>query len=531
MTTSSLRRRCTWFVLLFCVVLNLFFVVNQGAWDSDLGGDPDEAAHAVTSLMVRDYLAGGWRQPPLGFAKQFYEDFPKVALGHYPPGFYCLAGLWLLPSATIKSLLLLQVALSACLASLVYRLASKLVSLPAAILTGLLMAALPTMLKQTQLIMSDMFVTILCLLAVALWRDYLNRPSMRRAAGFGLVAAAAILTKGSAMGLCAVPLLALALTGQWHLLKSASCWFSGLPVALLAGPWMFYSTKITAEGMIHRPLQKFFPEAASYYSRAMPQILGWPLMATALVGVVFLGIRCRTKSSQATLAATVCAMSAGMLLIILVIPAGLNERYLLPLLPTLLVGSLLTIDRLCDMLPKYRRTALFVLAIGSFSQVAAWPTKDVHGFSQAATRSGVPTTRSEVSKWLVTSDPRGEGAIIAAAAFDCQQRSPSLLRVCRGSKELASSDWMGRDYQSPFVDDAAILRHLDKLQINRVFVDLSVPAAKRLPHELLLHNAMQSATSTWKLDFDQPITRRPGETGRLIVYKRLSNSQPAKASD
>lgn len=527
MPNHSLRRRCTWFVLLTCLVLNCFFVVSQGAWTSDLGGDPDEAAHAVTSLMVRDFLDGGWRQPPLGFAKRFYEDFPKVALGHYPPGYYCLAGLWLLPVASIKSLLLLQAVLSAFLAALVYRLASKLVSLPGAIVAGLLMAVLPVSLGQIQLVMSDTFLTLLCLLAVTLWRDYLNRPSMGRAAGFGLLAAAAILTKGSAMGLCVVPPVATALVGRWHLLKSTSWWFSGLPAALLAGPWMLYSTKITAEGMIHRPLHEFVPEAVAYYGRAMPHTLGWVLAVLAFAGVVCLGARAWTQARGGALAASLCAMLAGMLLIILVVPAGLNGRYLLPVLPTLLVGALLMADHQCAVLPKYRWMALLSVTVGGFMQVVDWPTKEVRGFGMAVAQSGIPASATDMSNWLVASDPRGEGAIIAAAAFNCPQRSPSSLRVYRGSKELASSDWMGRDYRSPFVDEAGLLEHLDKLRVSRVFVDLSGAVAKRLPHEKLLQSAMQSANDRWTIDFEQTITRRLGETGTLLVYKRTA--APASA--
>ena len=522
MPNHSLRRRCTWFILLICLILNCFFVVTQGAWTSDLGGDPDEAAHAVTSLMVRDFLDGGWRQPPLGFAKRFYADFPKVALGHYPPGYYCLAGVWLLPVASIKSLLLLQASLSACLSALVYRLASKLVSLPGAIVAGLLMAVLPVSLGQIQLVMSDTLLTLLCLLSVALWRDYLNHPSMGRAAGFGLMAATAILTKGSAMGLCVVPPVATALVGRWQLLKTPSWWFSGLPVAVLAGPWMFFSTKITAEGMIHRPLHEFVPEAATYYGRAMPHTLGWVLSILAFAGLVRLSTTAWNHVRGGALAASLCAMLAGMLLIIFVVPAGLNDRYLLPVMPVLLVGALLMADHLCAMLPRHRWMALLSVTAGGFMHVVDWPTKEVHGFGTVVAQSGIPASATDASNWLVASDPRGEGAIIAAAAFNCPQRSPSTLRVYRGSKELASSDWMGRDYQSPFADETALLNHLDKLHVSRVFVDLSGPVAKRLPHEKLLHAAMESADNHWTLDFEQPITRRPGETGTLLVYKRTS---------
>jgi hypothetical protein len=185
------RRRLTWLVFATCLILNLVFVTTQGAWQSDLAGDPDEAAHAVTSLMLRDYLAGGWKQPPMTFAQQYYADFPKVALGHYPPGYYLLAGAWMLPGASVPALFVLQAALGAALCAVLYRIVSKAGGTWAGVVSALLMSMLPTGLKQIQLVMSDTLVVLLGLTAALIWRDYLNRPTVRRSLGFGLVAAAA----------------------------------------------------------------------------------------------------------------------------------------------------------------------------------------------------------------------------------------------------------------------------------------------------------------------------------------------------
>lgn len=519
-TQSLLRRRSTWLVLLISLTFNLGFIATRGGWTSDLGGDPDEAAHAVTSLMVRDYLAEGWGKSPMAFANQYYADFPKVALGHYPPGFYLLAGLWLLPWVSVQSLLILQCLLAAGLAALTYRVASKLTSMPAAFMAGLLITLLPVSLKQNQLIMSDTLMILFSVLAAVSWKDYLNRPSLRRAAGFGLLATAAILTKGSAMALCIIPPLTTMLCGRWHLLKTVSWWFSALPVAVLAGPWMLYSAKITAEGMSHVPLREFAPEALVFYVHELPRMLGVLLTLLAIAGIALLLKTSRAQSRDSALSAALCAMLAGTLLIILLVPAGLAGRYLLPALPALLVGAMMAADRLCLRLRQYRSiglAAIFAVALGEFAEL---PSKDVNGFGSAVSKSLPDYTNNQTTRWLVASDPRGEGAIIAAAAFACPQRTPSLLRVYRGSKELATSDWMGRGYQAAFVSTAQLLEQLDKLHITRVFVDLSVPPDRQQPHEQLLLTAMQSADDSWHLAFEQPVTRQPGKTGVLRVYQR-----------
>lgn len=527
MTQNIVRRRSTWLVLLISLALNLGFVVTRGGWTSDLGGDPDEAAHAVTSLMVRDYLAEGLGRSPMAFANQYYADFPKVALGHYPPGFYLLAGVWLLPWASVQSLLILQCLLAASLATLTYRQASKLMSMPAAFMAGMLISLLPVSLKQNLLIMSDTLVVLLSVLAAVSWKDYLNHPSVRRAAGFGLLAAAAILTKGSAMALCIIPPLATALCSRWQLLKTVSWWFSAVPVAVLAGPWMLYSAKITAEGMIHVPLREFAPEAFVFYGHELPRMLGILLTLLTIAGIALLLRASRSQGRDSALSAVFCSMLAGTVLIIILVPAGLAGRYLLPALPALLMGAMLAADRVSLRVSQYRPYVLAAIFTVGLGEVAVLPSKEVHGFGSAVSKSLPDYVSKQATHWLIASDPRGEGAVIAAAAFACPQRSPSLLRVHRGSKELASSDWMGRGYQTAFVNNDQLLDHLDQMKITRVFVDLSAPPERQLPHERQLLSAMKSANDRWNLDFEQPVTRRPGEMGVLRGYRRAS---PATAN-
>jgi 4-amino-4-deoxy-L-arabinose transferase-like glycosyltransferase len=514
------RRRLTWLVFATSLAINLFFVSTRGAWHSDLAGDPDEAAHAVTSLMIRDYLAGGWKQPPLAFAERYYADFPKVALGHYPPGYYLLAGVAMLPVADISTLFVLQAILGAALVTVLYRLVSKVGGVWPGLAAAGLLAVLPAHLKLMQLVMSDILVALLALAAAMLWRDYLNKPASRRALGFGMVTAMAILTKGSAMGLCAIPPLATLFSGRLALLKRPSWWLCAAPVVVLAAPWMLYSSKITAEGMMHVPLSKFIPDAASYYFQTLGTAMGWPLAALGAVGIVVMVLRSK-PSGETHQAASLAALTCGTVLIILLVPAGLTERYLMPCMPVILAGAVLLP---CTSPPRTRSRVLTlsaVIAAGALT-MAGWPEKQISGFSEAVEKSGVPALNSGVSaRWLVASDPRGEGAIIAAAAFECPQRSPSLLRVYRGSKELAKSDWMGRGYQAAFEDAGALLEHLDRRGITRVFVDHSAPESARKDHERLLEAALDASKDRWTLDFEQPVKRSRLQAGHLRIYRRL----------
>jgi hypothetical protein len=60
------------------------------------GGHPDEAAHLVTSLMARDFVAGLDFRHPWQFAQQYYFHYPKVMIGIWQPTFYSALGIWFL---------------------------------------------------------------------------------------------------------------------------------------------------------------------------------------------------------------------------------------------------------------------------------------------------------------------------------------------------------------------------------------------------------------------------------------------------
>ena len=48
----------------------------------------------------------------MAFAQAYYTAFPKVArAGHYPPGYYLLAGVWLLLVPSIQGLFLCSLGL------------------------------------------------------------------------------------------------------------------------------------------------------------------------------------------------------------------------------------------------------------------------------------------------------------------------------------------------------------------------------------------------------------------------------------
>src|SRR4051812_44677913 len=121
-------------LIVFIVAFDLAFLMQKwsGAYDSEFGAHPDEAAHCVTGLFVRDafaeagkYVRGGFHGSPAAvakeFADEFYQHYPKVALGVWPPAFYVLQAAWTFPfGASRFSLMLLMAALAAGVATIIF---------------------------------------------------------------------------------------------------------------------------------------------------------------------------------------------------------------------------------------------------------------------------------------------------------------------------------------------------------------------------------------------------------------------------
>lgn len=527
MTSRHLLMLC-----LFAVTAGAALLLDHRL-DMDLGGDPDEPAHAVTSLMVRDYLAGGFLQPPAEFAKRYYADFPKVAIGHYPPVYYLFGGLALLAWPRPETLLLLQGCIAAAVAWVTWLFGRRMMSDLAAGAAGLLTILLPLMLKIQEMAMADLLLTLLVLLAARSWVRFLESPGVRPALAFGLLAAAAILTKGSGLMLGAVPVLSLVLLSRVSLLKDWRWWLAGVPVGLLAFPWMLLTAKITREGMVEQGMAEYFREALPAYLNEWHHSHGLLLILLACMGLACFLVRCVRRRSVTSEQAVLLSILAGGAAILLLVPAGITSRYLAPLVPFLALlaacGALLLIERL-PLLRNWKGfVSVMVLLAGLIQPWQMFWAKEVHGFSEAVSKvlpDIAAATPQIQAHWLVSSDPRGEGGIIAEAAFRLAQRAPSPLRVHRASKDLSTSDWLGRGYQMADRTEKQMLARLDSLKVDTVFLDQSMRENQRMAHHELLARSLASAPEVWKLAGTVSVTRMSWEKGEMRIYRRQPRVGP-----
>ncbi|MDB6137169.1 MAG: hypothetical protein JWO94_241 [Verrucomicrobiaceae bacterium] len=513
--SSPLRWLLCWLAFL-AIVLSL--QAWHGAYRCDLGGDPDEAAHAVTSLMVRDYMAHGLGQNPKHFADAYYARFPKVALGHYPPGFYVVAGLWLLPFASIGSLLVLHAVLIATLGILTTWCALRCLPCGLAVATGLLLCLSAPITKIAVLVMSDVLVAIACLISAIAFASYLDKPRVAAALAFGFAAAFAILTKGSGWMLALLPPLAIAFTGRWSLLLKPSLWVAPVPVIVLALPWQLYSYGMTEGGMSGLTPMQHFQTALPFYFDAAVDSFGIPVLLLLICGLTWEACQAmRGRRQNATLAASLWALFLTGWMIALTIPAGTSSRYFIPITSPMILFALWAGWRGAQHWLSSRLAAwAAVLTVGASLAVGLSHktlAKDAHGFHES-----VRLIAQAPGATLVCADARGEGALVADAAFNPVLQSSAGFAMLRATKELSSQDWIGRGYVLAFQDDEAIREHLKKRNVRWVLLDDSVTGIYRQPHFDQLKHALQSPDSGWLVSGSVPVSTGPDSRGSMLIF-------------
>lgn len=533
MLTASWRSRFRLAaVFLLYLLLAAGLQWRGGAYDSEFGEHADEAAHYMTGLMVRDYLAAGLPQPPLEFAKQYYQHYPKIGLGHWPPLFYLIQAAWMLVfPVTRASLMVLQAALAAVLATGLFSLARAVAPPAAALAAGAVLLLDPLTQGLTREMMAEVVTATAILLALACYAHYLDSERERFAVGFGVLAAAALLAKGTAVMLVAVPPLCLLLTRRLALVRRRSFWLPALLVAALAGPWY-----LLAPGSMHEhALPSHVVVAAnedyvarsvtSYWALAGPWLA--PFTALGLVVTVVLPILRRKPASG--LAAVGASALGAMVLLRTLVPPARPPRHLLNVMPFWLLFAaaglwwLMTLRPL-ERLPAAWRAALAAaLLVGLFALDYRPLRRKEYGGYEAVAKQILVRPEWKDSVILVSSDAAGEGMLISEIAMREQRPGHVILR---GSKVLSSSNWFGGNARVLFTSPGELDEFLRAVPVGLVVLDSDPP--RQPAHHRLLSDALQRSSDEWELVGRFPQRRGQNRrTGDIYLY-RLRNHESKK---
>lgn len=503
--------------------------VVSGAYQSEAGTtSPDEAAHFVSGLMVRDYLVGALGSEPVRYALEYYSHYPKVAIGNWPPVFYLLQGVWMavLP-ARPESVLVLIAACAAGTAYIVLRLLRGVVRVPYAWLCASLFLLLPPVPRYLGGVLAELPLTLLATAALFHWIRFVDSGRRGHAVAFAGFAVLAALTKGNGLFLCLVPLLSILIGRRWALLASRPLWYTVLAVLLVTVPWIGYFFETIRAGWLDVEFSPGFTRAALLaYPAQLARSLGPVLSGLAVIGA-WMGLR-RTRGRESAIWEVALASCLAAVLFHSLVPTGLSRRHMIVAFPAVLLlagGGLRTVDRWLGarLHPQRVAAALVVVTAGSFMALSfRLPHQGVRGYGAAAEQVRASVGRGAASTSLVVSDAIGEGAYIVEMASRDPLRPHHT--VWRGSKLLSSATWAGRDYVLRARSEAELLRLLERAGIQAVLVDRSSGTS---PHRTLLERTIAAHPHRFRpggrVGVERPGLRDPGE---LLVYEFVRGDAP-----
>jgi 4-amino-4-deoxy-L-arabinose transferase-like glycosyltransferase len=497
---------------LLLAVLIGFFQFASGSRQSELGSHPDEAAHFVTGLMARDYLASGFHEAPLRYADEYYRHYPKIGLGVWPPFFYLVQAIWTLVFPVgVRSVLLLMATIELALALATGWRLWREYGWAEGLTGAVLLTALPLVQQYSNMVMAEVLSALLMFSAVLCFGQFLDSEGKRGATGFGVFAGLAIMTKGTGLALAFVPVLAIAFTGRFQLIKNPRLWMAAIIVLTIAGPWTWHFRNQGRGGWEEpNPSVHFTVAAISFYGRQLLVASGWLVALLAIAGAlaVFLG------PTRPGLPASSLALVLGVWIFQCLTPVGLEARHLTPAMPCIVVLAMAGLNRLVRSRPRVVPAACAGLlamfsgmpllspaasrsagygSLGNDIAVSPFriPRKEWGGFSPLA-EAALAGNRRHL---LVASDARGEGMFIADVAMRDPHR-PGFT-VDRASKILAASTWSGGGYQSFYSTPGQIAAALAKSGVEAVIIDSSPSTIP--PHQQLLQSALSNPGGEYHL--------------------------------
>ena len=263
------------------------------------------------------------------------------------------------------------------------------------------------------------------------------------------------------------------------------------------------------------PSLKIFPPHSAYYFKAIPQTFGFVLLPLLLLSSVLPILRRKTLPPPlpGVYHPLFNALLLAVLLFYITVPAGLDARYLLPALPFAIPLSFSLLERaspaIVPLLSRWSgqpatRAAmaapilLTLLTSALIILENGMPVgKKFTGCHQSLAAIVTAESQGGGSRWqngrktvLVSSDPKGEGALVAEGCLSW----PGNLSFRRSSKVLAQSDWLGRGYKSTFRNSAQLKEYL-RNEIDFVIVDTGIPKYLQHPHHDLLQSTLAETTT------------------------------------
>ena len=469
------------FVIAFDVAA--FFQWADGAFQSEFGGHPDEAAHYLSGTRVRDAALHVWDRTS--------EDglFHPVAALRRTPAFEVALGGWMLVFGTSRiAVLLFMAALAAATTALIFGAVRRELGDWAAVVASLVWLCAPAVRESYGTILPEQFGAIILTGAALLWARLMDAGNLRR------ITVSKWIGKAAALGCGCVVAFAFA-------------------VALKIAPGD--------------------PRAALSFLKECASVLGIATVAFAISGAV---VRRRSDAPPGTTWVAVIALVAGVLFARWMKAGNPDVRVLIVATPALamlaargavsLAGIVGSQTAIAGEHSRRRALWIFLLLLLALPPDLLHPRqKDWRGFGPVA------LTLIEEShgpaRVLVVSDPRGEGMLLSEFAMRDRARQITVERGSRTLTESTSSEPNGMPAQR-FLEDEQLFAYLLSGRIRYIVLDSAVPQDVRAGyHDQMLRVLEGNVRSFWPIT-DSPIIRDGEPMGHPLRIFRVMKSDDAQ---
>ena len=484
-------------VLALLTALTVYLQIRNNAFGAELGDD--EASHYISGLLVRDYLLSGFPQSPIAYLTNYHAHYPLIGIGHWPPAYYLLEGVWMVVfPPTIQAAIWLSTAFTVATGAAIYLFAVRKLQLSPILAAGAaaLFVITPLVQSGSSTIMLDVPVAFLTICAAYAYAEYLESESPWASAAFGLLAVAAILTKGNGALLALTPPLAVLATGRWDLLRRWSFWLPAVIVVVLAGPWYLVTYGQVAAGFRYAWGLTYSWVATVENAKILVHDVAWPVLLLAVVGVVA-AIRGRAGPRR-TAALMLIVLTASVWIFQTIVPAAIQDRYLAPLIPPVVLLAALGGDVLASRWNARARagaSALVaaVLLVAALPAALAMEPRPTLGIRRMASLvwAEKPPANPVV---LISAKARLEAAAIAELA-QVDPHRPSLFAV-RGSRLLGGGGYNRTDYVPKFATAGEVAGQIEQMRVPLVLYQ-DDPGGWR--HVAQVEQVREAARPSWRL--------------------------------
>lgn len=426
------------------------------------GGDfwwYDASRHAMNGVFLRDFLLEGGLLHPLRFAREYYQQYPAINIGFYPPLMYIASVPFLAVFGASHAVSQSVVALHALLAGvMIYLLCQRLMDRWSALLVALAILALPEIALWSRQVQLD--VPALALLLCTAWAliHYLHTGSARWLLLTSAFMGLAMLTRVQAG--YAVPAVGLfALFHRTPQRPPLRAWLAAavlfLVLALPSVGSVFYFSKVTgnlAGAMPDMPALWSW-DNWTWYARALPRQIGWPATWFILAGLLAAAASLRAGMPPAVRVIAAFALSSW---VFFTIVSNKEPRFNLPSIPFLFMLAAWGLARLQALLG---RLLLLALAGWLVYQAMLFQVPVAQGYREAASLAQAHTPPG--ANVLISA--HRDGSFIFNMRADGKRRDIGTRRADKLFVEISIMRQLGiRDRE---LDQDAILKILNDQNI------------------------------------------------------------------